>query len=215
MPEKTIHRIDELNSLPLEAAAEMLMHKSADELISTANWSDFPYIPETKFWMGFTSKEIFIHFTVLEQGPIARFTRVNDPVCRDSCVEFFISPGDNTYFNFEFNAAGTPYAGRGLDRSSSIPLSPGQVKTIRRHAVPGTFSQNASVAEIPWSLTVGIPLDLFKGTRLEDPAGLTFSANFYKCAEETDSPHFVTWSPVMTDSPDFHRPEYFGTITFV
>jgi hypothetical protein len=28
------------------------------------------------------------------------------------------------------------------------------------------------------------------------------------------TPHFVTWNPVGTTQPDYHRPEYFGKIEF-
>ena len=38
--------------------------------------------------------------------------------------------------------------------------------------------------------------------------------NFYKCADGTDSMHFVSWSPIPTAKPDFHRPEFFGILIF-
>ena len=36
--------------------------------------------------------------------------------------------------------------------------------------------------------------------------------NFYKCGDKTAHPHFVSWNPVGTPSPDFHRPEFFGEL---
>ncbi|HPH75320.1 MAG TPA: carbohydrate-binding family 9-like protein, partial [Bacteroidales bacterium] len=27
--------------------------------------------------------------------------------------------------------------------------------------------------------------------------------------------HFVTWNPVGTEKPDYHRPEFFGILKFV
>ena len=37
-------------------------------------------------------------------------------------------------------------------------------------------------------------------------------ANFYKCGDKTAHPHFLSWSPVSTEKPDFHRPEFFGEL---
>jgi len=29
------------------------------------------------------------------------------------------------------------------------------------------------------------------------------------------NPHYVTWNPVGTEQPDYHRPEYFGELKFI
>jgi hypothetical protein len=44
--------------------------------------------------------------------------------------------------------------------------------------------------------------------------GLKAKANFFKCGDETLEPHFVTWNPVKTTSPDYYRPEFFGEVLF-
>ena len=64
-----------------------------------------------------------------------------------------------------------------------------------------------------WELTVKIPLNLMG----LDPENLPdkIRANFYKCADDTDSMHFVSWSPIETENPDFHRPDFFGELYFV
>jgi len=38
--------------------------------------------------------------------------------------------------------------------------------------------------------------------------------NFYKCADETSTPHYVSWSEISTAAPDFHKPEFFGELNF-
>ena len=38
--------------------------------------------------------------------------------------------------------------------------------------------------------------------------------NFYKCASATSEPHYLSWNPILTDKPDFHRPDFFGDIYF-
>ena len=40
-------------------------------------------------------------------------------------------------------------------------------------------------------------------------------ANFYKCGDKTLQPHFLSWSPIHSEKPDFHRPEDFGIINFL
>jgi hypothetical protein len=39
--------------------------------------------------------------------------------------------------------------------------------------------------------------------------------NFYKCADDTAFKHYLSWNPILTPNPDFHRPEFFGELRFV
>jgi hypothetical protein len=51
--------------------------------------------------------------------------------------------------------------------------------------------------------------------KVEKPGpGVTWRANFYKCADKTSHPHWLTWAPVNYPKPKFHLPEYFGRIEF-
>jgi hypothetical protein len=45
-------------------------------------------------------------------------------------------------------------------------------------------------------------------------AGTVWRANLYKCADKTSHPHWLTWAPVDFPSPNFHLPEFFGTLEF-
>ena len=49
---------------------------------------------------------------------------------------------------------------------------------------------------------------------LGDLAGQTWRANFYKCADASVFPHWLTWSRVGLPEPDFHQPAFFGTLEF-
>jgi hypothetical protein len=44
--------------------------------------------------------------------------------------------------------------------------------------------------------------------------GKTCRANFYKCGDDLPEPHFLSWNNIIADKPDFHLPQYFGTLTF-
>ena len=61
-----------------------------------------------------------------------------------------------------------------------------------------------------WRVTLVIPFELIG----VDPEALPekLRANIYKCGDKTAHPHFLSWSPVGTPSPDFHRPEFFGEL---
>ena len=38
----------------------------------------------------------------------------------------------------------------------------------------------------------------------------TMYGNLYKCGDETQKMHYATYYPIDTQSPDYHRPEFFG-----
>jgi hypothetical protein len=65
-----------------------------------------------------------------------------------------------------------------------------------------------------WSLTVAIPVSVFIWHTVENLEGREFGANFYKCGDGLTQPHYLSWNPVLSAEPDFHRPESFGIIGF-
>ena len=65
-----------------------------------------------------------------------------------------------------------------------------------------------AIAKIPFSMLkklYGMDIQKFK-------SGYVFSGNFYKCGDETAIVHYGAWSEVETETPDFHRPEFFGKL---
>jgi hypothetical protein len=66
-----------------------------------------------------------------------------------------------------------------------------------------------------WALTMAIPLETFFHHEIGDLRGKSFRANFYKCGDKLSNPHYVTWNPIGTEKPDYHRPEHFGKLKFV
>jgi hypothetical protein len=66
-----------------------------------------------------------------------------------------------------------------------------------------------------WALAYRLPLSLFEKYYSGRIApGRVARANFYKCGDETEIPHYGAWNPVGSPKPDFHLPEYFGRILF-
>ena len=40
------------------------------------------------------------------------------------------------------------------------------------------------------------------------------NVNFYKCGDNCRQPHYLSWSPIALEKPNFHCPEFFGEIMF-
>lgn len=145
-----------------------------------------------------------------EPSPLARFTGENDMVCLDSCLEFFLCPlrNDSRYFHFEFNPNGALYLGFGHDRVDGV-------RQIVQDANRLFCVQKLAENDI-WGISFSIPFSFLKLYMPEFSVqnGLSLRGNFYKCGEETQTPHYLAWNRVKTASPDFHRPEDFGTLFF-
>ena len=148
-----------------------------------------------------------LRMTCGETAPKAVYRRYNEPVYTDSCLEFFCDwLGDGRYINMEMNASGTLLSCIGPDRHARTPiadLSDGEIFVVKGEIEPAS-----------WNVTAYIPTALLCRILGVDGIpfgkGYTFRGNFYKCGDETPIPHYGMWSPVGTEKPDFHRPEYFG-----
>ena len=153
-----------------------------------------------------------LRMTCKEKHPRAIYEEYNQPVYTDSCLEFFADwIGDDRYINMEMNAKGTLLSNIGAGRGNRTPI---------RDLAGDIFPVCAAKDADGWSVTAIIPLSMLAGiygaTRADLTArlvsGYAFRGNFYKCGDETPVPHFGMWNPVGTERPDFHRPEYFGTL---
>lgn len=185
--------------------------------IDEVNWPEFDYKPKVKFTMAYTTNEILLKFYVEEDYFIARKIITNQMVCEDSCIEFFVAPTNNgIYYNFEFNGIGTCYMGSGTGRYNSTKVDPAIISNIRRKSSLGS---QPVIDEITggqkWTLTVAIPFITFFRHDITRCKGKKFKANFYKCGDKLSKPHYLSWNPVKTEHPDFHRFEDFGEIEFI
>jgi hypothetical protein len=183
--------------------------------IDVINWDTFRYKPEVQFAMAYGLNEIFLKYYVKESHTKAEKSKINERVCEDSCVEFFVSPEDDgIYYNFEFNPIGTIYLGCGTGRHDSTRIENDTAAKVRTLGSLGTDPFSETDGETSWTLTIAIPFEVFTRHKIDSLKGKSFRANFYKCGDRLSNPHYVTWNPVKTEKPDFHRPEYFGKILF-
>ncbi len=202
-------------TLTAEVAAKLLEEQTTAIPVDTINWPDYPYKPEVNVRIGYLDRNICLTFHVKEKNILARATKINGDVYKDSCVEFFFSPRQNDYYyNFEFSCIGTPHVGYGEDRNDREQIDPSLVEKIQRLSSLGNKPFEEKTGDFEWTLTVVIPHELFVHDVVPELSGLESKGNFYKCGDLTSEPHFVSWNPVETKTPDYHQYVYFGDFCF-
>lgn len=205
--------IAELDTLSPEAITLLMEERGIRQSVDQLNWESFPYRPICTFDIARSQTKLYIRYIVRGNCLRAENSIDQQPVWQDSCVEFFMKcPEDEHYFNFEFNCIGTCLAARRLNRNESEYLPEEAMAQIVRYPSLSRRPFREMQGLFSWELTVAIPFSVMglNGENLPD----AIRANFYKCADETALPHYLSWSPIGTEKPDFHRPDYFGELRF-
>ncbi len=181
--------------------------------IGCLNWPEaFPYRPEAEFDLCHDGGELHLRFRVKEDAVRAVCTADREHAWEDSCVEFFFDPhGDGSYYNLECTCIGKLYLCRGEGRHGREFLPEAAYAAIRRRCSLGTESFGLREAPTAWEVELDVPASVFG---LQTFSGLHARGNFYKCGDRLPVPHYLTWAPITTPKPDFHRPEYFDTLIF-
>ncbi|RIX51217.1 hypothetical protein D3P08_17245 [Paenibacillus nanensis] len=176
-------------------------------------WMPAHHAIKVRAALSYTPDELQISFRAYEDSPLIRFTRHNDMVYKDSCVECFLQPAphaDARYLNLEMNAAGTLRIGIGTGRHDRDYLELEDLPPMHIRTELGL--RDEATGETYWTARLRIPMkwleSLFPDFR--PVPGAKLRANFYKCGDETSRPHYGSWSAVYSDTPDFHLSEDFG-----
>ena len=185
--------------------------------VENTNWpKEFPYCPKMQFGITHTGEEFLIHYCVEEQSVRAVAQKDNDNVWEDSCAEFFISPAaDGLYYNIECNCAGTLLLGVGEGRNNRQLAVPEITRQIDRWASLGRTPFDTRNQPTHWELALRIPYTVFFRHNITSLDGLTLNGNFYKCGDKLPVPHFISWNPIGTPTPDFHCPQFFGKLEII
>lgn len=179
--------------------------------VECVNWPEtFPYAPLCSGRIARTQDALVVDFRVSGLDLRAQNLTDNGRQWEDSCVEVFIKdPEEDTYYNFEINALGKVLACSGADRHGRVARPEEEMEEILRFGqLEGGPLDEGGIWT--WRVGVVIPFELIG----VDPENLPDSirANFYKCGDKTAHPHYLSWSPIDTPKPDFHRPEFFGEL---
>ncbi len=175
--------------------------------IDIFDWSDNGYEPESWAELKLTDDALYVKMTSVERNP--RGTYVTGPdveACEDSCLEFFFSlNGSRYYLNLEMNPCGGYFCAYRTGRDDP-------------HFVDYIFTENGkphgTVLEDRWFAEAVIDLEALKKLFGIDEI-TSLKANFYKCGEFTEFPHYGMWNRIVlneNEEPDYHRPEFFSEI---
>ena len=152
-------------------------------------------------------RNLYVHLTARETEIRAEYTSPLDPVHEDSCLEFFFMPeAEERYLNFEINPNGCLHIGLGRERAGRERLFPPDPEKL--------FDIRTARTLEGWEVSYRIPADFLRKCWPGFDCTGTLRANVYKCGDRTARPHYLSWNPVNTPAPDFHRPEFFGEMSF-
>ena len=198
--------------LNMPAATAELKANAPVQSINIINWEQFDYRPAVTFRAGWNKDGLLINFQVEEQHILSSHTTLYAPAYQDSCVEFFYSPtSDSSYFNLEMSCTGSRlWHFKNAEGQKTVFDDKDLEKIVIKTSLPErTLIDDKNGGK--WELTVFIPAECLPAGFLE--SGREFTANFYKCGDNTVQKHYLTWAPIHTEKPSFHQPKYFGKVT--
>jgi len=211
-----VPEIEDSKPVDLDRVSQLLEEQAELHTLEQTPWEAFRYKPKVQFRIAHSNNAIWLKYYVEEENILADNTEPNSSVSRDSCVEFFFDPlGNGKYYNFEFNCIGTIHLAYGPDRHSRTFVDPDQIHEkilIRSSLGDRAFEEKGGGHR--WEMTMVLPAEILTSHSDIELRGRSSRANFYKCGDNTAVKHYVTWNPVGTPRPDYHRPEFFGTLIF-
>ncbi len=178
------------------------------------------FFPAVQAKMMYDDDYLYVIFHVKDCCVRCTTKEINGPVWEDACAEFFFAPDTGSpdkYFNLEINCGGTPLMHYNKIAGKDIKIiDPNDIKKIEiAHSLPQIIDPEIS-ENTKWSIEYKIPLRMLeKYSKVSYPKqGVSWRANFYKIAENSSNPHYITWSIVENEIPDFHLPNFFGLLKF-
>ena len=196
--------------------------KSVEPLKITHFMGERPaHLPEAEARLLYDRDALYVAFRVADRYVRAVAKTHQEAVYRDSCVEFFFTPGEDLaagYFNLEVNCGGTMlFHHQMVPRKERMIVAPADLERIQvAHSLPAIVEPEIP-GPIAWTLEYRLPVELldhYAAHTIKPAPGVRWRANFFKCADDSSHPHWLTWSPVHHPTPDFHRPADFGMLEF-
>lgn len=210
VPRLTVEDINDPEQIKI-ALALVSEHK-----IEQVNWPDsFPSKPTVSFKIAHDGTHIFLQYFVEENEILANVNDDNGPVWTDSCVEFFIQIGNSPYYyNLELSCIGKALFGYRMGRKDVVYGDSEVMSSIKRYPSLGLEPFGKKQEDFKWDLLAVIPVSAYWQSELKSFGGIKTRANFYKCGDSLTEPHYISWSPISTEKPDFHTPPFFCELNF-
>ncbi len=209
----TVPFIEKIENKLSEQFQEIMEQKASRFDVNITNWPEsFPYSPICSGRIARSKDFLAISFHVYGLDLRAYSLSDNGTQWEDSCCEFFVEdPQKDKYYNFEINCAGYILAAMGASRDNREKRPAEMLSSIKRDSSIVTEKIiDIKGGSHSWDISMLIPFELIGVDKDNLPEKLR--ANFYKCADKTANPHFLSWNPIKTENPDFHRPEFFGEL---
>lgn len=174
------------------------------------HWENIiPYRPKTYCKIGVVDGNLVANLKCYEENPKAVYTKRDDPMYKDSCLEFFVRPVENKaeYINIESNANGAFLCEFGAGRENRRLVS----SFSKSSPIVGSFKGKDENGAF-WGVTVEVTKSFVSEIYNISEDEVTFNvvrANFYKCGDDCEIQHYLAFSPVTTLPPGFHNPECF------
>lgn len=180
--------------------------------IDHVQWHHAITPPKACGYMGYLKGEgLYVQICTEEHDPLARCTEHHEMVCKDSAVEVFLAfaekgkelTNNDMYLNFEVNANGAMYAKYGFGRQGRVFLS---------NEIYKETGVNSVIEKDHWTMSLLIPEKFLKEVcdYLPDGSGKEIYCNFYKISEDPAVEHYISFSPIDSEKPNFHLPVFFA-----
>tara|TARA_R110002111_G_scaffold219852_1_gene282009 strand:+ start:135 stop:968 length:834 start_codon:yes stop_codon:yes gene_type:complete len=209
------------DSMPIDANWDKAQWKKIKPVTLDYKMGDEPkFTPKVQAKLMYDEENIYGIFKVEDRYVRSIVREYNGNVSGDSCVEFFFSPDSDlplSYFNLEINAGGTPlifYVSKPWDKFTKLGKE--DIEQIEiAHSLPEVVDPEIT-EPTTWYIEYRVPLAMLKKHSKVTPpkSGTIWKANFYKTGSRTSNPNFLTWSYVDNPKPNFHLPQFFGTLKF-
>lgn len=219
---QSVYKVDKLiQSINIDANWNKSQWQNIEAINIKNYMGELPsFCPSVQAKMIYNNENIFIIFRVSDRYVRCITKDINGPVWEDSAVEFFFAPDTSLplrYFNLEINCGGTPLMHYNLlPRKEFKKISIEDIEKIEiAHSLPKIVDPEIT-EPVTWTIEYRIPIEVIrKYSNVTQPKpGIIWRANFYKIADKTSHPHYLTWSKVDNNKPDFHLPQFFGILKF-
>lgn len=216
----SVYKVKKLKgSMKIDANWDKAQWKKVKEIPIVNFMGQLPvFQPVVTAKMMYDTENVYLIYKVEDRHVRIQNTKFNSSVSTDACVEFFFSPDKDwplRYFNVEINAGGTGLMAYHKDgKRNNVKEEDFNVVELA-HNLPKKLEQEIS-EPVTWFLEFKMPLSLIaKYANYTQPQkGVKWKANFYKTSSRSTNPHYITWNVIQNPVPQFHLPQYFGTLVF-